>query len=74
MTDPTSPIDNTQTLVAEVLDVAAQLGYPAFEVSPGVTVAGGGETWGAWAVQADQRALARVLRVLLARLHRVGGA
>ncbi len=74
MTDSTSPIDNTQPLVVEVLDVAQQLGYPTLEVSPGVTVAGGGETWGAWAVQADQRALARVLGVLLARLHGRGVA
>ncbi len=74
MTDLTNPIDDTQLLVVEVLDVAARLGYPALEVSPRVTIAGGQEVWGAWAAQADQRALAGALETLLARLHRQGGA
>ena len=74
MTDPTSPIDNTQPLVVEVLDVAQQFGCPALEVSPGEMIAAGQETWGAWAAQADRLSLARALGVLLARLHGQGEA
>ncbi len=74
MTDSTSPIYNTQPLVVEVQDVAQQLGYPALEVPQRQTIAAGQAAWGAWVAQADRRALARVLGVLLARLHGQGAA
>ena len=74
MTDYTSLPRTTGALVTEVLDVAAQLGYPALAVPPGEMITAEQHAWGTWAAQADRLALARVLGVLLARLHRRGGA
>ena len=73
MTDYTSLARSTHSLVVEVLDLAQQLGYPTVDVQPSETIAGG-DAWDAWTAQADRRALARALGVLVAWRHRRGVA